>query len=170
MDAGKPDLLKPTLLSGLAFGLAAGLPLLSLANLCCCALAWGAGFGAAFLHAQKCREIGIPFFPGEGAKVGFLAGVIYALAATTIFLVTLAAMGGSEAFLRQMEEASERIPWASPEMMRILRDLDGRGWLPAAMAAVTLALHLVAGGIFSTLGGLLGGALFRFPPKVPPQA
>jgi hypothetical protein len=163
-----PDLLKPTLVSGLAFGVAAGLPLVSLLNLCLCALAWGAGLGAAFLQARACREAGFPFTPGQGAKAGFLAGVIYALAATTIFLVVLAAMGGSEGLLRQMEEAREQMPMASDEALDFMRDLAQTGWLPAVVAGGLFAAHFVAGAIFSTLGGLLGGALFKAEPPRPP--
>ena len=53
MDGRQPDLLKPTLISGLAFGVAAGLPLISLLNCLCCALAWGAGLGGAFLYSRS---------------------------------------------------------------------------------------------------------------------
>jgi hypothetical protein len=169
MDRRPPDLLKPTVVSGLAFGIAAGLPVVQLLNVCLCALAWGAGIGAAFLHARACREGGFPFTPGQGVKVGFLAGVIYALAATTIFLALLAAMGGSDGLLRQMEEASGQMPWVTEDALDAMRGLAQSGWLPAAMGGGLFAAHLVAGSIFSTLGGLLGAALFKVaPPSSPP--
>jgi len=66
MDAPErraPDLFKPTLVAGIAFGVAAGLPGTSLLNLCLCAPAWGAGLGAAFLHGRACREAGLPLRP-----------------------------------------------------------------------------------------------------------
>ncbi|HEX5044963.1 MAG TPA: hypothetical protein VFV75_18865 [Candidatus Polarisedimenticolaceae bacterium] len=168
MDAPErrpPDLFKPTLVAGIAFGVAAGLPGTSLLNLCLCAPAWGAGIGAAFLHGRACREAGFPFTPGEGARIGFLSGVIYALAATTVFLVLLAAMGGSEGLLREVEQTSDQIPWFSQELMEWMRGLARSGWLPGVMGASLFVMHLVAGGVFSTLGGLLGAAMLRRPPR-----
>jgi hypothetical protein len=168
MDAPErraPDLFKPTLVAGIAFGVAAGLPGTSLLNLCLCAPAWGAGIGAAFLHGRACREAGLPFTPGEGARIGFLAGVLYALAATTVFLVLLAAMGGSEGLLREVEQTSEQIPWFSQELMDWMRALARSGWLPAVMGGSLFVMHLVAGGVFSTLGGLLGAAMLRRAPR-----
>jgi len=160
-----PDLFKPTLVAGIAFGVAAGLPGTSLLNLCLCAPAWGAGLGAAFLHGRACREVGLPLRPGEGARIGFLAGVIYALAATTVFLVLLAAMGGSEGLLQEVERTSDQIPWFSQELMEWMRGLARSGWLPAVMGGSLFVMHLAAGAIFSTLGGLLAAAMFRPAPR-----
>jgi len=160
-----PDLFKPTLVAGIAFGTAAGLPGTSLLNLCLCAPAWGAGIGAAFLFGRACREAAIPFPPGEGAKVGFLAGVIYALAATTVFLVLLAVMGGSEGLLREVEQTSDQIPWFSEELLNWMRGLARSGWLPAVMGGSLFVMHLVAGTIFSTLGGLIAAAMLRPAPR-----
>ena len=168
MDAPErraPDLFKPTLVAGIAFGVAAGLPGTSLLNLCLCAPAWGAGIGAAFLHGRACREAGLPLTPGEGARIGFLAGVIYALAATTVFLVLLAAMGGSEGLLQEVDRTSDQIPWFSQELMEWMRGLARSGWLPAVMGGSLFVMHLVAGAIFSTLGGLLAAAMFRPAPR-----
>ena len=168
MDAPErraPDLFKPTLVAGIAFGVAAGLPGTSLLNLCLCAPAWGAGMGAAFLHGRACREAGLPLRPGEGARIGFLAGVIYALAATTVFLVLLAAMGGSEGLLQEVERTRDQIPWFSQELMEWMRGLARSGWLPAVMGGSLFVMHLTAGAIFSTLGGLLAAAMFRPAPR-----
>jgi hypothetical protein len=53
-----------------------------------------------------------------------------------------------------------------------MRGLTQSGWLPAVMGGGLFAAHLVAGSIFSTLGGLLGATVFKVapPPTPPPPA
>lgn len=167
MNGRRPDMLKPTLLSGLAFGTVAGLPVISLLNCLCCAPAWGAGLGAAFLYSRRSKDAGVPFSAGQGAKAGALAGVFYALAATTIFLLLLAAMGGGDAFVEQMEDVRERVP-GSEEALDRLQEFEQRGWLPAVMSVGAFLAHLGAGLVFSTLGGLIGGAVFKVEPPPAP--
>jgi hypothetical protein len=87
--------------------------------------------------------------------------VIYALAATTVFLVVLAGMGGSEGLLREVEQTSDQIPWFSQELLEWMRGLARSGWLPAVMGGSLFVMHLLAGAIFSTLGGLIGAAMLR---------
>ena len=45
-----PSMLKPALISGVAFGVAGSIPVINWINCACCALIIGCGFFAAFLY------------------------------------------------------------------------------------------------------------------------
>ncbi len=173
MDARQPDLLKPTLISGLVFGLIAGLPIVSVLNLCCCAPAWGAGILATYLYAAKCKALGVRFGASEGTKVGFVSGVVFAITGTALVLLVFVLIGGPQQFLHQMEQASERLPIPG-EAIEMVRRWVESGWFPVLIAIGYFGFFILSGGIFATLGGLLGGAIFKHepappaPPMVPP--
>ena len=72
-----PSMLKPALISGVAFGVAGAIPVINWINCACCALIVGCGFCAAFLYSKECRTAGFAFRPGNGATVGLVSGLIY---------------------------------------------------------------------------------------------
>jgi hypothetical protein len=53
-------------------GVLSSLPLISVANLCCCLWVISAGVAAAYVLQQGQAE---PITPGDGAFVGFLSGL-----------------------------------------------------------------------------------------------
>ena len=77
MENQAPPMLKPALISGLAFGVAGAIPVINWINCACCALIIGCGFLAAFLYSKDCVGAGAAFRPGNGATVGLLSGLIY---------------------------------------------------------------------------------------------
>ena len=167
MDARQPDLLKPTLISGLVFGLASAIPVLNFLNVCCCALIWGCGLLAAYLYAGACRTAGVPFRPGMGATVGLLAGAFFAVSAT-VFNTIFSMMFGP-AIADMATRMMERLPNVPPFVLEMMdRARENAGKFSVLGFILDLLLHGVLGAVFSTLGGLLGGALFKHEPPPPP--
>jgi len=166
MDNRAPSMLKPTLIGGAVFGLLGALPLISAINVCCCALILGCGFLAAYLYSGECKKLGAEFRAGGGAKVGFVAGIFYWIVNSIVQGIASIA-GGQPDFDEILDQAEAQ--GAPPEfldtMERALEVLDSPTGV-VIMVAVGLVLAL----IFSTLGGLIGGAVFKVaaPPPASP--
>ena len=137
------------LIGGAFTGVLSTLPFVSLANVCC---TWviGGGVVAAWLLQQGRSD---PLPPGEGAAAGCLAGV------TGAFVSLIGSL------LVQLIVPPERPPLPDllagadvpPEMVRVLEAFHESALLTALAG---FAAMLAAGLIFSTLGGLVGAALF----------
>jgi hypothetical protein len=164
------SVLQAPLLGGLFIGILSALPVVSLGN-CCCLWIVSGGVLAAYLDQQRDP---LPITTSRGAFAGFVAGIIGAF----VWLVVSMGLDVLLAPLRQMVEG---------EMVRIAREAppDVRALLESMNASSPLRytlnffLLLCAGGIFSTLGGVLGAAFFRNdvppalggpiePPPLPP--
>jgi hypothetical protein len=159
------------LLGGLFIGILSALPVISWGN-CCCLWIVSGGALAAYLDQQNDQR---PTTIGRGAFNGFMAGIIGAF-------VWLVVSIGLDIVLAPIRE---RI---AQELIRVARDMppDARAALESIGAsspvgyAFNFFLLLCAGGIFSTLGGMLGATLFRNdvppalggplqPPPLPPM-
>jgi len=160
----EPAMLKATLIGGGVAGVVGGLPILGALNCACCALVLAGGFLAAFLQGRDCRSAGVAFRPGSGATVGLVAGLFYAIAHSVIaFLVQLAIPTDYDAILDQLGQAD--VP---PEALEAVE--RGVALLTGPVGALlTFFLLLLVGAVFSTIGGLIGGAVFKFEPP-PPSA
>jgi hypothetical protein len=158
------------LLGGLFIGILSALPVISWGN-CCCLWIVSGGVLAAYLDQQNDQR---PTTIGRGAFAGFLAGIIGAF-------VWLVVSIGLDIVLAPIRE---RI---ATELIRVARDMppDARAALESIGTASPVGyafnffLLLCAGGIFSTLGGMLGATFFRNdvppalggpiqPPPLPP--
>lgn len=151
----KPDMLKPALISGVVFGVASAIPFLNLLN-CCCLLILGCGIFSAYLLIKKST---FPISYGQGALVGLLAGVFGAFTTTILESVQEILLGPKlkELAMRFITDFADQIP---PKVMEIIEKAMMEPFTIAAMIT-TLIMSLIIFGIFSTLGGLLGVALFR---------
>lgn len=168
----KPDLLKPALISGIIFGVASAIPIVGMLNCFCCALVFACGILAAFLLI---KESPVPILYGSGALVGLLAGVFGAFSSTIVSTLIELSFGRTfkEMALRILENVSASVP---PEVMQIVQTELQKEFTVSDMI-LGLFLWLVIFGVFSTLGGILGVALFRkkgkrgeaTPPDVTPQ-
>jgi hypothetical protein len=173
------DWKQPALIGGVIAGLLSVIPGISLANCCFCAwLLVGGAIAAKMLINRAPR----PVKSGEGAQVGAMAGLI----AAGIYLVVsipliIFAVGErfQQALLGRLAE------WSSnpdlQEMMRKAMELSANQTsaqrLVSALPILIVFAVLSVG--FSTLGGLLGVALFekrrdqppppQYPPGYPPQ-
>jgi hypothetical protein len=161
----KPSLLKPTLIGGAVFGFLGALPCIGAINVACCALIMGGGFLAAYLYSSDCKKLGLEFRAGEGAKIGVVAGIFYWLVSSVVSGVMQIFMKTDfDQILDQMEEGG--MPPEALDTMEQVFDVLGGPMGVVIMLGATLVLGL----IFSTIGGLIGGAVFKVaaaPPSPP---
>jgi hypothetical protein len=158
-------MLKPTLIGGAVFGLLGGLPLISAINVCCCALIMGAGFLAAYLYSGECKKTGAEFRAGGGAKLGFVAGIFYWIV-NSIVQGVASIVGGQPDFDEILDQAESQ--GAPPEVLDKMEQIfDVLGGPMGVM--VLLGVGLVLALVFSTIGGLIGAAVFKVeaPPASP---
>jgi Family of unknown function (DUF5518) len=158
----RADLTQPALIGGVVMGVLSALPIVSVANACCCLWIVCGGLVAAYVLQQN--QTG-PITPGDGALVGLLAGLCGALVKVVLSVPIGLIIGPMERELMQrvLEMAGNIPPDIRDTFERYSR--EGRsGPLLILGHIVELVFWMVIGGIFSTLGGLLGAALFRKPP------
>jgi hypothetical protein len=142
-------------------GVLSALPFINVGN-CCCLWVISGGVVAAYLLQQNQTA---PITPGDGALVGLLAGLAGALVwlVVSIPLDLLMAPVQRAMFERAMEMSGSMPPemaemferFGSPGAMGMMGFIGGK--------VIGLLLMLFGGAIFSTLGGLLGAAVFRKP-------
>jgi hypothetical protein len=152
---------QPALIGGLVMGVLSALPLINTGNLCCCLWVVSGGAVAAYLLQQNQSQ---PITPGDGALVGLFAGLI---GAGVYFVVSIPISMLLEPMQRAMVqrtlEMSGNMPPAIRQMLeqysepRTAVGLMGRAFL----RLIGFVFMLCIGSIFSTLGGLLGAALFK---------
>ena len=151
---------QPVIVGALVMGTLSALPIIALGNGCCCLWVMSGGFVAAYLAQQNQAA---PITPADGALTGLLAGIagafVYVVISVPIEIALgpmqreiirrlVENMGGAEGFRNYAEQADVV---AGPVVRAIL------GFLTM----------LVAGAVFSTIGGLVGSLIFR---KTPPPA
>jgi hypothetical protein len=168
MDKRAPEILKPSLLAGVTFGAAGALPVLELLNCACCGLMVGSGLVAAWLYSRECRGRGVTFHAGPGAWVGLVSGLFYALAATIVNGLKQLLLGAPD--LSESLEMFEQLG-LPPEQMDVVAMWLERLQGPLGIV-VGFFITLLLAAVFSTVGGLIGGAVFRVepPPAGPPPS
>jgi hypothetical protein len=172
MDKRSPDLLKPTLIAGLLFGFLGGVPFVNFINCACCALIIAAGFLASYLYSKECRKVGAEFRPGTGALVGLVAGAFYALMTTLVGTVASLAMGDFVA--THLVDFFKQLPNMPADTVEQLdRMAEQAGTFSVGGLIVSFFGNVLFGAIFATVGGLIGGAVFKVerpapPPPAPP--
>jgi len=155
-------------------GVLSALPLVNVFNACCCGWVICGGIVAAYVLQQNTA---VMITPGDGALVGLLAGLIGAFVAVFVSIPIDIMVGPMErAFAQRIVDMAGTMP---PEMRDFL-DRYGRGGAEGLAffvvgKIVLLMFSLVAGAIFSTIGGTLGALLFKKEPPpgvldVPPAS
>lgn len=172
----KPSMLKPALIAGTLFGVAAGLPYLRMLNVCtCCLMVVLCGFLAAYVYSRLCRSVGTDFAVGSGALVGLVAGAFYAVVVSVVSTVATVAVGQPD--VRGLLEFVQQIPEIPPESADMIDDalaqLDEESRFSAGSAITGFFMSVLIGAAFSTIGGLIDGAVFKTaaaaaPPPAPP--
>ena len=154
-----PPKLMPALLGGAFIGVLSALPLVNVANCCCLWLVAG-GALAAYVMQQNHPA---PIRAGDGAAVGFLAGVVGAFAYVVVAApINLVMAPMAEAMRDRMLQGAEEMPGE-------VRDAITRFGSGGAGLAFGFVMSLFLGMVFSTLGGLLGAVLFKKAgPPAPP--
>lgn len=153
-------------------GVLSALPIISAGNICCCLWVISGGVVAAYLFQQNTAT---PITPSDGALAGLLAGLVGAL---VIFVISIPI----DLLVAPMERAMvQRIldNGSLPPEARDVLERYGRGPMGGVFFIVRriflLMLWSFTGGIFSTLGGLLGALIFKKPATpgvidIPPTA
>ena len=139
------------LIGGTFTGVLSALPIVSVAN-CCCVWLIGGGAITAYLIQQGQSE---PISLADASVGGCLAGVfgafVSAVVSVPIQLVT-------QPLQRQMADLLRSNADVPPELAEMVEQLSGAGLGAVLFGFVVM---LVLGMVFSTLGGLLGGLVFR---------
>lgn len=159
--------LQPALYGGLVLGILSALPFVSVGNLCCCLWILTGGAVAAYVLQANQAE---PITPGDGAIVGLLAGVVGAFVQLVVSIPIGLLMGPIQGRLmeRLLENARDM-----PDNVRPFMDAIRHGGFSVIGAILGFFVFLFLALVFSTLGGLIGAALFKkkvpvLPPDLPP--
>ena len=154
----KPDLLKPALISGIVFGIASALPVIGIFN-CCCLLVLACGVFAAFLLMRQSQG---PVTYGSGAVVGLLAGIFGAFSVTIVDTLIQITVGKQmkEISLRILENLQSKLPPNAMEYFEFIEQQIQKEFTVFDMIFAFLSWFVLFAA-FSTLGGILGVALFR---------
>ncbi len=169
MHSESPSMVGPTLMAGVLFGVLAGLPGFNLLNVCtCCSMVIACGFVAAYLTSKDARSRGVEFSVGRGAAAGLIAGLIYAVVVTVVSTVSKLVFG-QPAMIALLEwvQGLPDLPAENADMIDdALEELYENGF-GVFQFVVGAFQSLFVGTIFSTLGGLIGGAVFKTAAPVP---
>jgi hypothetical protein len=164
---------QPALIGGVVMGVLSALPVISAGNFCCCLWVVSGGVVAAYLFQQNRAT---PMTPSDGALVGLLAGLIGALIWFVLAIPIDLLLAPMEQVMVQRILDMGTLP---PEARTALERYGHPGAIGGAYfiigRIVRLMLWSFVGGIFSTLGGLIGALIFKreTPPGVidiPPSA
>ena len=157
---------QPALIGGLVVGVLSALPIVSIGNFCCCLWIVSGGVVAAYVVQANNTE---PMTPADGALAGLLAGLVGAVVHLILSIPIDIVMGPFE---RSMAQRIMDLT-GNAEMRDMLQRYSQReAGLFTIIFRRTAAFFvmLVAGAVFSTLGGLLGAMIFRKTPPVPLDA
>lgn len=147
---------QPALVGGLVMGVLSGLPIIAAGNFCCCLWVISGGLVAAYVLQQNQTTA---ISAGDGATVGLLAGIVGAFVylILSVPISFLIAPTERELLLRVMSRFDMPPQW---------QEFSTRGVGVGLALMVGFAGHLFVGAIFSTIGGVIGQAIFQ--KKLPP--
>lgn len=167
----RPSMIKATAIGGLAAAFLSAIPIVSCLNVACCSLLIGGGLLASFLYSREVAAVGGSFTVGDGAKVGLVTALFYVVGSAIASFVTKLIIGGSmaerfEMMREQVESQGNLPPEALDGLEKISAFLNDTGG--AVLTFMLLVFAFVLGAIFCTIGGLIGGAVFKKEASVPP--
>jgi len=141
-------------------GVLSALPLISAFNVCCCLWVVSGGVVAAYVFQQN-QSASIT--PSDGALAGLLAGIVGAVIYLVLSIpITILMAPFERELLERIINNAGGIP---PEYRGVLGTTMGR----TIQLVVGFFFMLIVGAIFSTLGGLLGAAIFKKQVHGPAQ-
>ena len=141
-------------------GTLSALPLVNAGNVCCCLWIVTGGLVAAYLLQQNQPD---PISTGDGAIAGLLSGLFGAVVSFVLSIPITIIVGPVERrIVRSLLDGMTNIP---PEARSYV---DNSNPIGTALGLVfTFVMMVFLGAIFSTLGGVLGAAIFRKKPSQP---
>jgi hypothetical protein len=141
---------------GAVVGVLSALPVISAGNFCCCLWIVSGGIVAAYVLQQNDPA---PISTGDAALAGLCAGMAGAVICLILSIpITLVFAPLESRFLERLSDYTGNMP---PE----LRDTMTNYAMQGAGLVVKFFGMLFVGSGFSTLGGLLGAAMFRKKPQ-----
>lgn len=151
-----PSVLKPAFLGGVALGVLSALPLVN-----CCCLLWLGGGGLLAVYLLR-QEYAGEIAAGLGAKAGFLAGMIGALF-WQILELPISYITSSQR-TEQIQELlqTQNFPAETVHLVEKFLSMLADPFNPFVLL-VGLMFKVVACGILTTLGGVLGAAFWGKP-------
>ncbi|NIM00892.1 MAG: hypothetical protein GTN89_08205 [Acidobacteria bacterium] len=165
-----PSMVKATVIGGLSAAVLSAIPIVGCLNLACCSLLIGGGLLASFIYSRDVAAAGGTFAVGNGAAVGLVTGGFYAVGSAFASAITRMIIDVSPAeqfeLIREQMESSGSMP---PEMLDSLDQVSsflaesGGGLL----FIIGFGFSLLLGAVFCTVGGLIGGAVFKQQPPAP---
>ncbi len=168
------DKVKSALIGGVIVGVLSGVPFVNFANICCCMWAVLGGAMGAYLYVGKSPT---QVRMGEGAVIGAMCGLIGTVIAWIIGIPLSFVM--NDAFVGLMGKLIAGIdPRAAEDFQRQIAIEQNKSFfekLPGMLFGLVMGLVVYTG--FSTIGGLLGVAVFEkrkggispmSPPPPPP--
>ena len=155
-------MLQPALLGGVVIGVLSALPLVNLANVCCCGwVLFGGGLSAYLLQQARVQPVSV----GDGVLVGLLAGVFGAVVLGVVSIPLNMMMAPFQAGI--MEDALANARDLPPEARAFIESLSS-GAVAGAASIVAFLISLVVFSVFGMFGGLFGALLFKKNAPPPP--
>ena len=140
-------------------GVLSALPFVSVGNFCCCLWVVSGGVVAAYVLQTNSAE---PITPSDGALVGLLAGLTGAVIHLVLSIPIDLVMAPFE------RTVAQRIidMTGNPDMRDMLLRYSQQGPMGGVIGLILrkfigLVVMAFAGGVFSTIGGLIGAMVFR---------
>jgi hypothetical protein len=148
---------KPAIISGVLIGMLSAIPPFSLVNCLCCAWLIGGGVLAAFLYV---RNSPAAVTLGSGALLGAIAGGIGGASSVLFGIpVRIIVQGLFADYLEEARRVVADIPNLPPSVIDMLNASAGRESVLTSL--LYLPFFVVLYGIVTTLGGVLGVAVFE---------
>jgi uncharacterized protein YqgC (DUF456 family) len=149
-------MLMPAVWGGLLIGVLSALPIVGLANLCCCMWVIAGGMVAAYVLQSNTAQV---ITTGDGAVVGLLAGIVGAAVHTLVSLPVNLLMGGVTQ--RLLQQIVDRTPDIPDNVRQMMDSMSNSAAFSIAGAVIGFMFWLFIGAIFASLGGLLGAVFFK---------
>jgi hypothetical protein len=149
------DKTQPVLFGGLVMGVLSALPIVSAGNLCCCLWVVSGGVVAAYLLQQGQSA---PITQGDGAIVGLMAGIVGAFVYLLLSIPITLLIAPVQRML--LDQLAGTMP---PDVREYVGSYAGG----AIGLTIGFVFMVFMGTVFSTVGGLLGAAIFRKPQAAP---
>ena len=140
-------------------GVLSALPLIAAGNACCCLWVVSGGVIAAYLFQQNQSK---PITPADGALIGLLAGLAGALVQFLVKIpIDLLVAPMEQAMVQRLLDMGTLPPEMHDMLAQYGRSNGMSGVVFIISHIVSLMFWLFVGGIFSTLGGMVGALLYK---------
>jgi len=159
MDENQQSKLVPSLIGGAAIAVLSTFPVISAANCLCCLWVIAGGFLSVYIFNNNLPDDGV-MSQNDALILGLLSGIFGALFATFLsyFFLVIGYKPGME-LVESLMDTQEDI---APEVRDMLDAFRGReGVLGPFVVLIQLGVKLVVYVVFSTIGGVIGGAVLN---------